>query len=344
MADQFVQYPSPQVTQTPAKYNLNGVAIEVSRDTSTPANSRPLPVSPLNTSGVAVDPATEGTLSALNSKLPSLGQQATSGSVSVVVASGQTVPVSASSLPLPTGAATETTLAAASAKFPATLGQKTMASSMAVTLASDQSAVPISAASLPLPTGAATESTLSGMSAKLPASLGAKTTANSVAVNIASDQTVPVSAASLPLPTGAATEATLSGLSGKFGSLGQKAMAGSTPVVIASDQSAVPVSVQGNTPQGFIRNDYTATNVTTGAYVQLTAATATALRAIEVFDSSGQSLKIAFGAAGSEVDKFAVLPGGNGRIPCVIPSGTRLSVKAVSGTASSGELIINLYS
>ncbi len=42
--------------------------------------------------------------------------------------------------------------------------------------------------------------------------------------------------------SGVATETTLSGLSGKFGSLGQKDMAGSAPVVIASDQSAVPVS------------------------------------------------------------------------------------------------------
>ncbi len=45
---------------------------------------------------------------------------------------------------LPTGAATEATLAAASAKLPTTLGQKTMAASMAVVVASDQSAVPVS--------------------------------------------------------------------------------------------------------------------------------------------------------------------------------------------------------
>lgn len=45
---------------------------------------------------------------------------------------------------LPTGAATETTLAAASAKLPATLGQKTSANSMAVVVASDQSAIPTS--------------------------------------------------------------------------------------------------------------------------------------------------------------------------------------------------------
>jgi len=54
-----------------------------------------------------------------------------------------TVPVSAASLPLPTGASTETTLAAVSGKLPATLGQKTMANSMAVVLPSDQ-VVPVS--------------------------------------------------------------------------------------------------------------------------------------------------------------------------------------------------------
>lgn len=42
--------------------------------------------------------------------------------------------------------------------------------------------------------------------------------------------------------TGAATETTLAALSGKFSSLGQKTMALSAPVVIASDQTAIPVS------------------------------------------------------------------------------------------------------
>ncbi len=53
---------------------------------------------------------------------------------------------------------------------------------------------------------------------------------------------LPISVASLPLPTGAATETTLSGINGKLNSLGQKTMANSAPVVIASDQSSVPVS------------------------------------------------------------------------------------------------------
>lgn len=55
-----------------------------------------------------------------------------------ILSTSTTVPVSAASLPLPTGAATETTLAAMSAKLPATLGQKSSAQSMAVVLPSDQ--------------------------------------------------------------------------------------------------------------------------------------------------------------------------------------------------------------
>lgn len=54
--------------------------------------------------------------------------------------------------------------------------------------------------------------------------------------------TQPVSAASLPLPTGAATETTLAALNTKMPVLGQGLMAASQPVVIASNQSAVPVS------------------------------------------------------------------------------------------------------
>jgi hypothetical protein len=54
--------------------------------------------------------------------------------------------------------------------------------------------------------------------------------------------TQPVSASSLPLPTGAATETTLSSVNTKTPALGQATMANSSPVVIASNQTAVPVS------------------------------------------------------------------------------------------------------
>jgi hypothetical protein len=143
------------------------------------------------------------------------GQRTSANSIPVVISSDQSaVSVSASSLPLPTGAAT-------AAKQPA-LGTAGSASTDVVTIQGiasmtavkvDGSAVtqPVSAASLPLPSGAST-------SAKQPA-LGTAGSASSDVITIqgiasmtavkvdGSAVTQPVSAASLPLPSGAATAA-----------------------------------------------------------------------------------------------------------------------------------------
>jgi hypothetical protein len=130
--------------------------------------------------------------------------------------------VSASSLPLPTGAATaanqvteishladiDTQTASIDGKIPANL------TVTATRLLVDGSGVvqPISASSLPLPTGAATETTLSLLEGKVPANL--TVTATRLLVD-GSGVTQPISAASLPLPTGAASETTLSSIDGK---------------------------------------------------------------------------------------------------------------------------------
>lgn len=85
------------------------------------------------------------------------GQQTMANSASVVVASDQTViPISAASLPLPTGASTaanqatgNASLAAIDAGIPVALGQTTMSASMPVTIASDQTSLPIVYATSP---------------------------------------------------------------------------------------------------------------------------------------------------------------------------------------------------
>ena len=122
---------------------------------------------------------------------------------------GNTVPVSAASLPLPTGASTEATLALIKAK-------------------TDNLDVALSTRTKPADT-----QTISG-------NVGVT---GSVEVTNDVGNAIPISAVSLPLPTGASTEATLSGLNGKFNSLGQKTMANSAPFVIASDQTSIPTSV-----------------------------------------------------------------------------------------------------
>ena len=115
-------------------------------------------------------------LASLDSKSPAL----VSGRVPVD-GSAVTQPVSAASLPLPTGAAT-------SAKQPA-LGTAGTPSTDVITVQGNASgtAIPISASSLPLPTGAATDATLSNINSKTPA-LGQTTMSGSQPVAIATDQ------------------------------------------------------------------------------------------------------------------------------------------------------------
>ncbi len=111
----------------------------------------------------------------------------------------------------------------------------------------DGSAVtqPVSAAALPLPAGASQEHTTAVSPSSVRLSDGAAFYKGTTPAD-----TQPVSAAALPLPAGAATEATLATrladvtFTGRINTQGQKTMAASTPVVIASDQSAVSVDAR----------------------------------------------------------------------------------------------------
>lgn len=107
--------------------------------------------------------ATETTLAAVNTKLGSALPLPTGAATETTLAAVNTKLGSA--LPLPTGASTETTLAAASAKLPSTLGQKAMAASMAVVLASDQSAIPVTGGGVP--TDPAASGSLTGTTQKV---------------------------------------------------------------------------------------------------------------------------------------------------------------------------------
>ncbi len=264
--------------------------------------------------------ATETTLSAINTKIPALGQALASASTPVVLTAAQlstltplstvtanagtgtfltdgsahaqpvtgtfwqttqpvsgtffqatqpvsgtfwqaTQPVSVSSLPLPSGAATESTLSTMNGKIP-TLGQALAAASVPVVLTSSQLSTltpfstvtanagsgtfTVDASGFAVPvTGTFWQTTQPVSLSSLPALATGANTIGSVNVN----GTIPVSAAALPLPSGASTSAnqsteisSLASIDGKLGSLGQTTMSGSAPVVIASNQSAIPIT------------------------------------------------------------------------------------------------------
>lgn len=104
------------------------------------------------------------------------------------------------------------------------------------------------------------------------------------------------------------------------------------------------VQADNMSPFLVIRNQYSSNPVTTSAWVQIYASLPNATRAISVFDSSGQIMVLGVGAAGSEVPQtWYIFPGGTDLVPVYLPSSARISLEAISGTASAGEIDINLY-
>lgn len=200
---------------------------------------------------------------------------------------------------LPTGAATETTLTGVltTAAFQArinTLGQKTMANSTPIVIASDQTVIPVSdnGASLTID-----NSTLSVV--------GGGTEATALRVTIANNSTgvlsVDDNGASLTVDTTQLPAALVGGrLDANVGAwlgsiaptVGQKAMASSVPVVVSSDQSTLPVKEIRSASSSVTSVAASASNVT------LLASNANRLAAT-IYNDSNSALYLKLGATAS---------------------------------------------
>ena len=91
-------------------------------------------------------------------------------------------------------------------------------------------------------------------------------------------------------------------------------------------------------------NAYATTNVTTGAYVTFIASTSLATSTIFVCDTSGKFIKMATGAAGSESDLIGLPVSGCATVETgkIIPIGTRISLKALDASATTGGVMLSL--
>lgn len=243
--------------------------------------------------------------------------------------------------------ATEATLAAASAKLPATLGQKAMAASFAVVIASDQSAIPVSG------TVTASNPSVGATGAAVPASgtyiAGKNQAGNLIGLNL--DASGNLNA--LPLPTGASTSAnqateiaSLASIDGKlvdnFGTasagLRSAAQIGNATgaadfnagnkgtqtlrVVIATDQSSLPTVMGANTNGA--NTDSTVSSVAT-----LTAPANSVGFILMNLDTSTANIRWRIGAtattsAGQQLQA--------GRDTGYVPCGANISICAESGT------------
>ncbi len=228
-----------------------------------------------------------------------------------------------------------------------TLGQTVMAASLPVTIASNQSALAVTIPT-PVPVTQATtpwvvnETQIGGAAY----TLGQKTMANSAPVVLASDQSsIPVAATQTTSPwvvsgTVTANQGTSPWVVNEtqIGSaaytLGQKTMANSAPVVIASDQSAVPVSgTLSSTPSIPATADIVGASRTTTGTLYTVPAGRTFYGQV--------SLSCSVSVLGSSQPTISVAAGGTptGTIHQIICSGLALTTVANSNTI--GNVYIN---
>lgn len=370
------------ITTGPLSFNKNGSIVEVTEDTGTPANNIPLPVKLVSVTGDVSITAND-----LNVQLTHAGANPDSvqigdgTEVALVNASGELqVADDTARTTLSTIAgldfATQTTLAALNAKFSA-LGQNTMANSVPVVIASDQSAVNVNniSGTVSLPTGASTEAkqdsmitllttieadvaqeaTLSALNGKF-GSLGQKASAGSAPVVLSSEQEAILTAIQTAVEIidnaisgtemqvdlvnigGAATEVTVSSIDGKLPSaLGQQNSAGSLSVVIASDQSALNTNLSIVDFLDAGVLDASTTNIPTTGTADLVTLAAN-VKKIFIIDDIGEYMSLR--NTGGTV--LAYLPLGGGEVEVSIASGTALKLYSETGsTISLGNIAMN---
>lgn len=270
-----------------------------------------------------------GTITA-NQGTPGVGAwpvlAAQSGTYVVTQATGSNLHVQVDTSALPTGASTSA-LQSSVQSAPGT------PQTVAVTVQGNASGVAIPVSGTISVTGVATSANQTNASQKTQIVDGSgnviSSTTNALDVNIKSATTL-------------ATTTNLTQVGGSAITLSQKTSANSFPVVLASDQSSISVTqgafTASNAP---VQNIYSSVNITTAAYTQLIASTTSATKYIDIFDSSGQAMILATGAAASEVILAYIPPGGDS-FSFAIPSGTRVAYKALSANATSGYLLLNL--
>lgn len=364
------------VAAAPIQFRRDGAAQEVIEDTVTSANNRPLPVKLTGLTGdinvtandlnVALDHTNDSTrigdgteimlinaageaqvsddtarvsLASIDGKLNSLGQKASAASAPVVLSTEQEAILS--------GRATEATLSALNAKFSA-LGQKASAASAPVVLSTEQEAI-LSAIDTKLGNidtqtdDVATETTLAALSAKFN-SLGQKSDAGSVPVTLSTTQAAFLDGIEALLSNidaqtdDVSTETTLLALSAKFGTLGQKASAGSAPVVLSTEQEAKIDNLISESQRDIVDIispiDVSLSNIpaSSAAPLQIIAATSGDITEIQTIEDVGEYIGLYTGAAAAEV-LACILPIAGGTVKVRIPSGTRLSIRHMKNSA-----------
>jgi hypothetical protein len=338
------------VTSGPAQFVYDGVDTEVSLDTGTPSNSRPLPIRALDSTGAEVDFATEAKQDSIITEL---------NNVEADVEAAVTQLTTLNTVDFATEAKQDsiiTELNNVEADVEAAVSQLTTLNTVDFATEAKQDTI-ITA----LNSANTSLDNIEAVDFATEAKQDTQITHLSTLAGAVSGTEMQVDVISSALPTGAATAANQSTANTSLASIDTKLSSQATAAnqttantslssidgklpALSSGKVPVEAALLGRSKVEIIRNAYASTSVTTGAYVQLIGSTSAEIKKLQIFDSSGETLKLAVGAAASEVDQIYIFPGGNGDVELSIAAGSRISVRAVSANATSGELIINCFS
>jgi len=243
---------------------------------------------------------------------------------------------------LPTGAATENTLA--------NIGIILGAIDDVLVSGANNDQLRVDVISSALPTGASTETTLQGVRTAVElidnAIAGTEMQVDIVDAGPIATQTT---LASVLTVLQSLDNALLSSDTDKMtvevdqlpAALGPATSANSLSVTMASDSTT---EIDSDTVVAFAQLDYSVSNLATGAYTQLIGDIgAIAGKKVIIFHSSGTPVYLAIGAAAAETDRLIVIPGGfNHPVEIEIAANARLSLKSIGSAVTSGQMIINV--
>jgi len=187
---------------------------------------------------------------------------------------------------------------------------------------------------------------------KLPATIGQKANVASLAVSLSTEQeamiddientltNIETDTGDISTDTGTIATDTTS-IDGKLATLGQKASAGSTPVVLSTEQEAMIDGLEDeltldsvDTP---VFRDLSVDNINTGAYTTLTTL-ASAIKKINVTNNSGSNFMVAIGGS---LKCYVSKGAADVTIPLRAVATNTVQFQAVGANATSGELIVN---
>jgi hypothetical protein len=122
------------------------------------------------------------------------------------------------------------------------------------------------------------------------------------------------------------------------------------PYLLQVDETTgeIPVTTSGGvsaqTVKETVFKDYSIFNVGTVNWSEIIASTSDVIKSWSIFDSSGEVLELGVGGIGVEQRFAYIQPGGGDIIIHQLPVGSRISIRAITGNVTEGNLVINAWS